>query len=493
MQSSNCPFQLTNNQLTFIFPPQFGILKADVSDFLEYYHLTQSCSGCTNQTINLRQLTNIKLNIDDRLLCELKISTTDFYYVLMALSIVSLLIPIILFIVRKIPAYSQIIMYLIIYHQLPLFLLFDNENPLLKSNVFAFFGFAFPWDKLPKMINRLDDYYYHTFIINYAYNMVYSILILIAIITVLSIILFWSHSLFPIIKQGFNARYLVKYTMNIVFLLFGAFYICSILPISILIAIFLQFKESGILVFLFLYLILPFILLCYLYHKRKYTLQIQSYQIKYYFPLLIHSFHQYASITNMALIVLLALSGALILSPNIVKYAVIIGLEGCFMLLQSFLKRRHSESTSRCTTTSSEEYKSSVCNYLVPTIYSLMRMIFYAILLIGSSLTLNIKGETIYGFCVLGVYIVSILCAVLMLMKQSIVPKENSNAASDSPILERLERSNSNRHLRVDWLDSEFDEQESNRDSKSKRDSKLKQSEIGNMDDLAQYLREYKV
>eukprot|EP00835_Amoeboradix_gromovi_P003450 NODE_228_length_13820_cov_0.664893.p3 type:complete len:515 gc:universal NODE_228_length_13820_cov_0.664893:6408-4864(-) len=458
-----CQFQINGSEVTFIFPPQFGLLSANVNDFMESYNLAEKCVGCINKTISIRQLTNITLSVDEEPLCQLQISTSDFYYVLLAMFILCIILPLGFSLFKKVQIFKTYLIHFVLYFQLSLFILFSN-NLLLQSNFNILFYYLIPFlPPLSLYFTALDSILNFT-LNNYLLNILYSILLGYAIITILTLIFFALFKLFPIKQQqqGINWRNYIKIAMNQIFLLIGPFYLISMLPMSgVTILLVFVPNNDGILVFLFFYLFMPLSFLCYLCNKYN-TFQIESWQInKSYFSLLFHSIHYYANKQFILLVVIQLLQGLLLGIGDTVRNSLLMFIEMIYLFVL-FICSRHYDETNGSSLTIQQARQLLNLDYKydghIPRMFSIAKIILFALLLVNDCIPKTIKVATIAGFVTIGAFILCILALLLMMLKQSI-PQEldevipRYETPPDSPIDRRAST------RRLDWLQDEFEEQ----------------------------------
>ena len=476
-----CQYQLNGTDITFIFPPQFGLLTANVADFMESYNLAESCVGCTNKTVQIRQLTNITLNVDDIPLCQLESSTSDFYYVILSLFVLSMLLPLAFSLYRKLQIYRTFFVHFILYFQQSLFILFSS-NVLLQANFNILFYYAMPFQpELSKFYTQIDSVLQYS-LNNFLLNILYSVLVFYAIITVSSILFFVLTKIFPIKQLGMNWRYLLKNTMNQIFLLFVPFYLITMMPLSGVTILLTNIPgNDGVLVFLFFYLFLPLLALIYLSNKYN-TFQMETWQINTsYFSLFFHSIHQFANKPFIALIVLQLIQGFFLSLSDTPRYILLLMTEFIWFIVVYICSRPPKEeelqssspmisqststsqgATSRRTSITIGEARKMLhldqqCDGFVPLMFSLAKMVLYLAMLISSFIAKQVKMQTICGFVVIGIFITSVVVLLIMMLKQSIPEKEivvlpRYETPPDSPV----ERRHSIR--RLDWLHDEFDE-----------------------------------
>ena len=465
---SNCQFLINQNDITFIFPPQFGLLTAAVKDFTESYNLAENCVGCTNKTISIRQWTNITLNVDDNPLCDLQVSTSDFYYVLLSLFIVSLLVPIGFGLVKQENSYKSFLIHFIVYFQLSLFMVF-SDNLLIQSNFNILFYYLMPFsDKLVFNYTGMDIILKLP-LQRYLYGIVYSIMILYACLCVVTVGLTVLMKLFPITHQGKSWRQYLKMSSTMSFLTIVPLYLITLLPMSgTAVLLTTMSGNEAILVFIFLYLFLPLLFLIYIGNKFN-TYQLEATRINSNFTsLLFYGITCYANKPFILLCFIQLIEGFFMSTRDDIRYIILVLIELSFLLLV-FISCKSKQNTSTNSSTTDLETKRSsltieearqlmnmdqVCDGFAPMVFSLSKLILFILLLVNAFLTQDVKIKTIYGFIIVGYFIISVIGLLIIMLKHSI--PENKSLDQDSPPDSPIDKRQSIR--RLDWLKDEFDD-----------------------------------
>ena len=429
-------YQVIGNDITFIFPPQFGLLKANVTDFMESYSQVDNCIGCTNQTVSIRQLTNISLTVDNIPLTTLEASTNDFYYVLLSLFLFTIVVTIAFLLFRKLQIYKSFLVHFFLYFQQSLFIVFSS-NILLQSNFNILFLYQIPFLQPLEIYTTPMDNILHYTLDNYLLNMIYSILLIYALIVFISFVLFIFIKLFPVKQHSLqNWRFYLQLAMNKLFLLFGPVYLISMLPLSIATVLLLnESGNQGVLVFLFFYLILPLLFLIYLNNKYN-TYQIESIQItSNYFSNVFNGVHQHANKSFICLVIVQILQGVSIGLQEIPRFSVLLVIEVVYVLVVSLNKWLDDQ---------------------VPLLFSGGKILLFIAMLVDTIIATNVTAMTISGFVVVGVFIIVVLILIISMFKQCIpdntVIIQHCNTPPGSPV----DRRSSIR--RQDWLQDEFDD-----------------------------------